>query len=119
MNLRLLRADDHFQLTSGSAGRLFTNEWRNSALPKSAQIQISSKTGIIEHMQTSRTSFRIVMLILPATLITACSKETRRARFLAEADNYFKAGSYDKAKLSYLNVLRLDPANALALERIG
>ena len=58
-------------------------------------------------------------LILAATLITACSKETKKARFLTEADNYFKAGDYDKAKLSYLNVLRLDPANALAFERIG
>jgi tetratricopeptide (TPR) repeat protein len=70
-------------------------------------------------MQPSKISFRIVTLILAATLITACSKETKKARFLAEADNYFKAGSYDKAKLSYLNVLRLDPANALAFERIG
>ncbi len=58
-------------------------------------------------------------VILAATLITACSKETRKARLLAEADNYFKAGNYDKAKLSYLNVVRLDPANALAFERVG
>jgi tetratricopeptide (TPR) repeat protein len=74
-------------------------------------------------MQTSKISFRIVTLILAAALSTACSKETRKetrkARVLAEADNYFKAGDYDKAKLSYLNVLRLDPANALAFERIG
>ena len=58
-------------------------------------------------------------LILAVTLITACSKETKKARLLAEADNYFKAGDYDKAKLTYLNVLRLDPQNALAFERIG
>ena len=70
-------------------------------------------------MQTSKISFRIVTLILAAALITACSKETRKTRLLAEADNYFKAGNYDKAKLSYLNVLRLDPASALAFERIG
>ena len=70
-------------------------------------------------MQTSKISFRIVTLILAATLIAACTKETRKARLLGEADNYFKAGNYDKAKLSYLNVLRLDPANALAFERIG
>src|SRR6266446_1988930 len=70
-------------------------------------------------MQTSKISFRIVTLILAATLITACTKETRKARLLAEADNYFKAGNYDKAKLSYLNVLRLDPASARAFERIG
>ena len=58
-------------------------------------------------------------LILAATLITACSKEARKGRLLAEGDNYFKAGNYDKAKLSYLNVLQLDPANALAFERVG
>jgi len=70
-------------------------------------------------MQTSKISFRIVTLILAATLIAACTKETRKARLLGEADNYFKAANYDKAKLSYLNVLRQDPANALAFERIG
>ena len=58
-------------------------------------------------------------VILAVTLITACSKETKKARLLGEADNYFKAGNYDKAKLSYLNVLQLDPGNALAFERIG
>ena len=70
-------------------------------------------------MQTSKALFRIVTLTLAATLITACSKEAKKTRFLAEADNYFKAGDYDKAKVSYLNVLRLDPQNALAFERIG
>ena len=58
-------------------------------------------------------------VILAVTLITACSKETKKARLLGEADNYFKAGNYDKAKLSYLNVLRMDAGNALAFERIG
>jgi len=70
-------------------------------------------------MQTSKTLFRIVTLILAATLIAACSKEARKTRLLAEADTYFKAGNYDKAKLSYLNVVRLDPQNALAFERLG
>jgi len=70
-------------------------------------------------MQTSKISFRIVTLILAAALITACSKEARKTRLLAEADNYFKAGNYDKAKVTYLNALRLDPANAVAFERIG
>src|SRR5207244_1906040 len=70
-------------------------------------------------MQTSKISFKIVTLILAATIITACTKESKKARLLAEANNYFKAGNYDKAKLSYLNVLRLDPANGVAFERIG
>ena len=58
-------------------------------------------------------------VIVAVTLITACSKETKKARLLGEADAYFKAGNYDKAKLAYLNVLRTDPQNALAFERIG
>jgi tetratricopeptide (TPR) repeat protein len=70
-------------------------------------------------MQTSKILFRIVTAILAVTLITACSKETKKARLLSEADAYFKAGNYDKAKLAYLNVVRLDPGNAVAFERIG
>ena len=70
-------------------------------------------------MQTSKTLFRIVTLTLAVTALVACSKEAKKTRFLAEADNYFKTGDYDKAKVSYLNVVRLDPQNALAFERIG
>ena len=70
-------------------------------------------------MQTSKSLFRIGTVILAIALITACSKETKKARLLGEADRYFKAGNYDKAKLSYLNALQLDPGNALAFERIG
>src|SRR5436189_5791722 len=70
-------------------------------------------------MQTSKTLFRIVSLALAATFIIACSKEAKKTRFLAEADSYFKASKYDKAKVNYLNVVRLDPQNALAFERIG
>ena len=70
-------------------------------------------------MQISKTLIRIVTLTLAGTLVVGCSKEAKKARFLAEADNYFKAGDYDKAKMSYLNVVRLDPQNVLAFERIG
>jgi len=70
-------------------------------------------------MQTSKMLFRIVTLTLAAALIASCSKEAKKTRFLAEADSYFKAGNYDKAKVSYLNVVRLDQENALAFERIG
>lgn len=70
-------------------------------------------------MQTSKLIFRIGTFILAVILIAGCTKEARKGRFLGEADAYFKAGNYDKAKLAYLNVLRLDSQNALACERIG
>ena len=81
----------------------------------------STRTNIevSNQMQISKILCRIVTVILAVTLITGCSKEAKKARLLGEADNYFKAGNYDKAKLAYLNVLRLDPQNALAFERIG
>src|SRR5262245_65506147 len=62
---------------------------------------------------------RNVTVALTVVLVTGCSKEAQKARFLSEADTYFKAGNYDKARVTYLNVLRLDAQNALAFERIG
>ena len=70
-------------------------------------------------MQISKALLRIVTLALAATVVVACSKEGKKTRFLAEADKYFKAGDYDKARVSYLNVIQLDPQNALAFERVG
>ncbi|PYL24884.1 MAG: hypothetical protein DMF44_03895, partial [Verrucomicrobia bacterium] len=69
-------------------------------------------------MQTARL-LRIVTVALAVVLVTGCSKHAKKARLLHDADTYFKAGNYDKAKVSYLNVLRLDPQNAIAFERIG
>ena len=69
-------------------------------------------------MQTP-TVLRIVTVALAVVLVTGCSKQAKKARLLRDADTYFKAGNYDKAKVSYLNVLRLDPQNAIAFERIG
>ena len=88
-------------------------------MAKSVAIQTPTKIEIIPYMQASRTLLKIVTLVLAVTFITACSKEARKSRFLAEADNYFKAGNYDKAKVSYLKVIQLDPQSALAFERIG
>jgi tetratricopeptide (TPR) repeat protein len=69
-------------------------------------------------MQT-KTLFRIATITLTICLVTACSKEARKTRLLGEADKYFKAGNYDKANVTYLRAIQLDPQNALAFERIG
>src|SRR5215831_15055869 len=69
-------------------------------------------------MQTPRLR-GIITVALAIIVVTGCSKQAQKARLVHDADTYFKAGNYDKAKLSYLNVLRLDPQNALAFERIG
>src|SRR5581483_11549585 len=70
-------------------------------------------------MRTSGIAFKIVILILAATLAAGCSREAKKTRLLQQADTYFRNGSYDKAKLSYVNALTLDPTNALIFERLG
>jgi tetratricopeptide (TPR) repeat protein len=64
-------------------------------------------------------AFKAITFVMAVILVTGCSKETRKARLLSEADTYFKAGNYDKAKVTYLNVLRMDAQSALAAERLG
>jgi tetratricopeptide (TPR) repeat protein len=64
--------------------------------------------------------FRIVLITaLTSCLSTSCTKEARKSRQLNNAERDFKAGAYDKAKIEYLNVLRLDGANAIACSRLG
>ncbi|HTG43202.1 MAG TPA: tetratricopeptide repeat protein, partial [Verrucomicrobiae bacterium] len=48
-----------------------------------------------------------------------CTKAAKKERYQTQAENDFKAGSYDKAKIEYLNVLRFDPQNATAFRRLG
>lgn len=43
----------------------------------------------------------------------------RKSRYLSRAENYFKAGDYAKTKIEYLNVLRVDPQNLTAIQRLG
>ena len=94
------------------------SSWKNSVSPKSAVLQLPTNIETFLHMQT-RTLFRILSLTLAVLLVTACSKEAKKERLVREAGHYFKAGNYDKARVIYLNVIRLDPQNALAFERIG
>ena len=69
-------------------------------------------------MQT-KILFRIITVTLTVLIVTGCSKGAKKQRLLGEADTYFKAGNYDRAKVAYLNVIQQDPQNALAFERIG
>ena len=75
--------------------------------------------AVLKPMKTSKILPKTITLILAATLIAGCTKEAKKNRLLNEADRYFQAGNYDKARVAYLNVLRLDPQNASAFERVG
>jgi tetratricopeptide (TPR) repeat protein len=52
--------------------------------------------------------------------ITGCSQEAKKAKLLSQAKKDFEAGSYERAKIEYLNVMRMDteapePYRALGL----
>jgi len=52
-------------------------------------------------------------------LSTGCSADAKKARHLERANGYFKDGDYEKAKIEYLNVLRLEPMNPRAIRQTG
>jgi tetratricopeptide (TPR) repeat protein len=60
-----------------------------------------------------------IALLIAAAIIASCSPEAKRLRVLKRADRYFEAGEYDKAKIEYLNVLRLDRNNGRAFQQLG
>lgn len=60
-----------------------------------------------------------LLSVLVAALNSSCSAEAKKSRALHRAEDYFKAGDYDKAKIKYTNVLRLDPKDANAFLKIG
>jgi tetratricopeptide (TPR) repeat protein len=72
-------------------------------------------------MNTSKPHFRflIIAILLLATGFASCSPQAKKARQLERAERSFKAGEYDKAKIDYLAVLRVEPQNATAIQRLG
>ncbi len=71
-------------------------------------------------MQTLKRSLpRALALILAGVIAIGCSAEAKKSRLLSRADRYFDSGDYEKAKIEYLNVLRADPQDATAIQRLG
>ncbi len=74
-------------------------------------------------MRSKRTLKAIVPIVTAISLVAAtiggCHLPGRKSRVIARADRYFKAGEYDKAKIEYLNLLRLDQQNVTAFQQLG
>lgn len=58
-------------------------------------------------------------VLLAAITLAGCSAGAKKAGILGRADRYFQAGEYDKAKIEYLNLLRLENQNVKALQQLG
>jgi tetratricopeptide (TPR) repeat protein len=62
---------------------------------------------------------RVWAITLVVMIVASCSPEAKKSRLSEDAERYFKAGEYDKAKIEYLNLLRADQQNAIAFQRLG
>jgi predicted Zn-dependent protease len=72
------------------------------------------------NLQTVRSLFwSLLAPILIATILAGCSRESKKSRLVEEAGRYFSAAEYDKARIEYLNLLRVDPQNATAIQQLG
>jgi len=64
--------------------------------------------------------FRPLALCVMAIAIVACSKQTdTKETHLSRANDYFAAEQYDKAEKEYRDVLRLAPADPVAVRQLG
>lgn len=52
-------------------------------------------------------------------MLVGCSAASRKAQRLERAERHFKAGQYDEARIDYMAVLRTEPRNVLAIQRLG
>ena len=88
--------------------------WR----PHAPAPAVSQSLGsIFESMRSI--SFRLFVAVSLLPIFAACSQEAKKARLAERAERYFKAGEYEKAKIESMNVLRMEPRNAAALQRLG
>src|SRR5258708_5472768 len=61
----------------------------------------------------------IVAAATIAILLTGCTAASKKAHLAERAEKFFEAGEYDKAKIEYLNLIKIDPSDANAYARIG
>ena len=82
------------------------------------QSSVNSRSSSMNIMKY--TLARVVVAVLVTTVLTTgCSRESKIAKYQQRAEAEFKAGNYDSAEIEYRNLLRLDPANPLALRNLG
>jgi tetratricopeptide (TPR) repeat protein len=75
------------------------------------------RSGLNMQMLRDRSANFITLLFVAASL-SPCFAGEKNARILERADGYFKAGEYDKAKVEYLNLLRLGQ-DVTAFQQLG
>jgi tetratricopeptide (TPR) repeat protein len=58
-------------------------------------------------------------LLTFGVLFGGCSRQSREARHLKQADKFYSSGQLDKAEIEYRNVLQMEALNPQAIGRLG
>lgn len=67
-----------------------------------------------------KTQFLIILLaVLTAAFSSGCSKQGKAGKYLKSGERYLRAYKFEEARVVYLNVLRLQPSNTVALASLG
>jgi len=67
----------------------------------------------------SNFSSRALVLAIITVTIASCTPASKKARYAERGERYYKAGEYDKAKIEYMNVVKIDQRDANAFARLG
>ena len=62
---------------------------------------------------------RVWVFFLALVFLCACSRSSKISRHLNRGQTFFKAEQFEKAEIEFLNVLRLQPTNTVALRHLG
>lgn len=57
--------------------------------------------------------------ITAGVLLAGCTAGAKKKHYAESAENAYKAGQYDKARIEYMNLLRVDPQNSHANAQLG
>jgi len=90
------------------------------ALGAQAQAAARFLNGGIDVILVPRISWsRIVAALALAAAVASCSADAKRGRHLERAERYYEQKKYAEAVVEYMNVLRLDNSNHVAIAHIG
>src|SRR5437868_714266 len=67
----------------------------------------------------NQSSYAMVAVIGLALVVAGCTAGAKKKRYSDLAERYYKAGQYDKARIEYLNLLRVDAKNARGYAQMG
>src|SRR6185295_3295871 len=108
---------------TGSPGSLLAFPIEGSITTAFVKGRDDATAATASRLLNMQNKHRYLPVSLVALLIVVsgigCSREAKKNRYLERANRYFQAEQYEKAEIEYLNVLRLNPQNPVAVTGLG